>query len=262
MEIPDKTKDCAKRIQSKLGLASLPEIIVYSRPFKKMDLWAYRIDNTKHVADTAESLFIWDNGFNGEYLYPVNDLQEEYPMVFESADKNQAFTPLLTEILILFDGKTKTSAAYNYMITGALLNGEQFMAILSLYVRELFRGCGLASLIKIEEIRLARKRRCDFIHTWHVYDNPNLSSAMIPGLKSGFLLFQTNKKNGVGYAGDGSIHLRKYFNNHHCSEVYIEQRKQPITSPDQNQDIIGALLASKRKYKGKMFRKIVTNTIT
>jgi len=257
VEIPEKIESCAENIKKKLGLAKTPRVLLYSRPFEKTpDLWIYTIDSHKYVSDTTESMFFWDDTFNRDYLYPVGDLSEEYPLIFDAADKNGAFKPLFTEVLIIINRKIKVSAAYNYMITGTLLNGQKFMAILALYVRELFTGCGLASLIKLEEIRLASEEGCDFIHTWHEYNNPNLSSAILPGLKTGFLLFQANENDGIGHNGDCSIHLRKYFRNSHSSEVYIENLREPLKSPDQNEDIINALLTAKRRNKGKIFEKI------
>lgn len=258
MNFAEKKEKCSKRIQKRLGLLELPEIEVLSRSFEKMsDEWCYGINPKQFESNTKESVLNWSDLFEGEVIYPFQDLYHFYPEVFQQANKNVEFTPILTEILVQL-GEIRVSAGFNCMLLGELIDKSKFLTVKYLSVREMFYNCGLASLVKLDEIEIAEKNKCAFIHTWHEYDNPNLISAMIPSLKNDFILYQKEGSKGIGYNGDGAIHLRKYLSNDCISEVYIDKQKDPIICPDQNDFIIKALLATSRRHKGKIFKKIIT----
>jgi hypothetical protein len=257
MNIENKTKICAKKIQNRLRLLNTPEITLISRSFeKKPDGWCFGTKPNQFVTNVKESVLNWSDLFEGEIIYPFQDLYFYYPEVFQEANKNVEFEPILTEILVQL-GAIRVSAGFNCMILGQLTDNSRFMVVKHLSIRELFNNCGLASLIKLDEIKIAETHKCTFIHTWHEYDNPNLISAMVPSLKNGFILYQKIGSKGIGYDGDGSIHLRKYFNNDFISEVLIEGQKEPVVSPEQNDFIIKALLATSRRHKGKIFKNIM-----
>jgi hypothetical protein len=65
-------------------------------------------------------------------------------------------------------------AGFSWLTMGKLLRGGgKFCAVCSLFVREMFRDCGISTLLKLSEIDLALSRQCSFIQTWHEANNPN-----------------------------------------------------------------------------------------
>ena len=63
----------------------------------------------------------------------------------------------------------KVTGGINWLVMGVLKNKEKYCAVLDMEVRPLFRKCGLANLMKHTELELAKREKCDFIHTCLLY---------------------------------------------------------------------------------------------
>jgi hypothetical protein len=177
-----------------------------------------------------------------DFSDPVGEFRTTYPQLFFDSDKNCPFEMHLLDIRLRL-GQVTVSAGFSWPVVGMLVRGggKKFCAVNSLFIRELFRGCGISSLLKLAEIDLAESQQCNFIQTWHESDNPYFVSAIVPSLKTGFVLFHGTSNGGEVYEDNGRVHLRKYLDGkHRFSKVSLENggKETELISPDQNESII------------------------
>jgi len=248
MNIAKQKSLCAEKIKSKLKLSLIPVIKINHRKFIRLKSdydYKMALSDFEEIIEPLES---WEPYMHRKNYHMIREIRDSYAQVYVDADKTKPFVPHVTEILVKFGKRIIISAAYNFMITGYLKTGEKFMTIASLSVRGLFRDCGLATLLKLDEISLAKQLKCDFIHTWHAADNPRLIAAMAPSLKRGFILYH-GPDNGVDeYEDEGCIHLRLYLNgNRHLSKVAISGKGKSFLSPSENTLIIKTLSKGRRQ---------------
>ncbi len=257
MDFVDMKKRCSERIKAKLDLIQAPQIGILERSFNRLpDGWNYELKKVKNIIEPVDQYYrssFFD--VNDEPLNPVMEFQSMYPHLFYLSDKNGPYEIQVTEVIINL-GKIKVSAGMNQTITSTLKNGRKCTAVMMLEVRELFRRCGLATLLKISEVAKARRDKCDIIQTFHESNNRHFAGAIIPSLRNGFILYHGPNKCGEGYEESGYIHLRRYLTGNFYSEVTMDGMAKPIISPDQNSVIINHLKESRKINKGLLFTKI------
>lgn len=157
-------------------------------------------------------------------------------------DKDRGYKIRLIKIAVHIDSEI-FFGGFNWLFIGTFRNGRRFCAVIYLLVTEPFTKCGLSSLIKEEEIQIARSERCDFIQTYHHADNPCFNEAIIPSLNSGFIFYHGTDNGGCEYEDTGYIHLRKYFDPAQVRDVRIRFKDGTVfESPSRNQEIIAYLL--------------------
>lgn len=240
---------CRQGLKTRFGLKNPPKVSVKLRPFK-------RKANGRYMLDAAGS----DIHFCSESLMPesyfdstIRTLRDTYHQLWKGTQKCRHLNPCLLEVYVRF-GQVEMSAGYNWLVSGVLKTGERYCAICSVMVWEIFRGCGLMTLLKREEIEWARQRKCDFIQTWHEAENPFFNSVIIPSLKKGFVFYHGH--DGGEYEEHGCIHLRYYFDRNKTINVRVLFRDgKELQSPRQNRSIITHLLKFK-KYPGKSILRI------
>jgi len=247
-------KECAERTRERLGLRDIPQIEITERPFRKLkNCKRYKLEESKEILESAE-YYRNKNYFNRS----VTDFREEYCQLSRDTDDSKPFDICLVEAKVTL-GTITTSAGFNWIIIGNLRDGTKYCAIICIYVRELFRECGISTLLKLKEIQLAGENSCRFIQTYHTKVNPDFVAAIVPGLKNGFLLYHGEDAGREEYEEDGYIHLRKYFDNEkHYSNVTIQGESGTLISPDQNDTIIDLLSKTERKFPGRIIKKIAT----
>lgn len=240
---------CRQRIREKFRLKNLPKVIVKLRPFKRNANGRYKLSAAG--ADTilsSESLLP-----AGYFNSAVGTFQETYPQLWNDTHKSIYLKLCLMEVYVTI-GQVDIPAGYNWLVSGVLKTGERYCAICDVMVWEIFRGCGVMTLLKREEIEWARQMKCDFIQTWHAAENPDFNSAIIPGLKNGFVLY--HGLDDGEYEESGCIHLRYYFERKKFRNVQVLFRDgKVLQSPRQNEAIIKHLLKFK-KYPGKSILQI------
>ncbi|MEA3429284.1 MAG: hypothetical protein U9Q84_08800 [Thermodesulfobacteriota bacterium] len=248
----DQKKKCAEKIRERLGLEDIPQIEIIERPFRKLkNSTRYKLEESKGIVESAE-YYCKENYFDSS----VTDFRSEYRQLSHDTDNSKPFDIRLIEVRVKL-GTITTSAGFNWIIIGNLRDSTKYCAIICIYVRELFRLCGISTLLKMKEIQLAGGNGCSFIQTYHVNDNPDFVAAIVPGLRNDFLLYHGKKAGGEQYEEDGYIHLRRYFDNEkHYSNVTIQETSGTIISPDQNAVIIDFLSKTKKKYPGRIIKKI------
>jgi hypothetical protein len=194
----------------------------------------------------------------GYFNRMIRALEKEYSQLCRDTDRNVPFTAYLIEPIVMFGSSAMTiSGGFNWVIMGALKNGEKYCAILDVEVRPLLRKCGLMSLMKHVEIKLAKREKCDFIHTWHASDNPDFNAAIVPGLKRGFILYRGASKDGEEYEDRGCVHLRYYLDPTKRRHVRVKFNDgKEFMSPEENSAIIHYLESRPDKYPGRTIRRI------
>jgi len=254
MDLSGKKKKGAEKIRERLGLKDIPQIEITERPFRKLKKTKrYKLEDPKEIIESAE-YYYKENYFDSS----VTEFRSEYRQLSHDTDNSKPFDIRLIEARVKL-GTITTSAGFNWIIIGNLRDGTKYCAIIYIYVRELFRQCGISTLLKIREIQLAKENGCRFIQTFHGNDNPDFVAAIVPNLKNHFLLYHGEDTGGEQYENDGYVHLRRYFDNEkHYSNVTIEGSPGIIASLDQNDDIIDLLKKTKRKYPGQIIKKIET----
>lgn len=254
MILSDQKKKCAEIIRERLGLKDIPQIEIIERPFRKLkNSKKYKLEESKEIIESAE-YYCKANYFDSS----VTEFRGEYWQLSHDTDNSKPLEIRLIEARVKL-GTITTYAGFNWIIIGNLIDGRKYCAIIWIYVRELFRLCGISTLLKMKEIQLAGGNGCSFIQTYHVNDNPDFVAAIVPGLRNDFLLYHGKKAGGEQYEEDGYIHLRRYFDNEkHYSNITIQGTSGTIISPDQNAVIINLLNKTKRKYPGQIIKKIET----
>jgi len=250
----DQKKKCAEKIRERLGLKKIPQIKIIERPFGKLkNCKRYKLEEPKEIVESAE-YYRNENYFNRS----VTDFREEYYQLSRDTDDSKPFDICLIEAKVTL-GTITTSAGFNWIIIGNLRDGTKYCAIICIYVRELFRECGISTLLKLREIQLAGENGCSFIQTYHRKDNPDFVAAIVPGLRNDFFLYHGKATGGEQYEEYGFVHLRRYFDNEkHYSKVTTEGEPRTLVSPDQNDTIIDLLRKTERKFPGRIIKKIET----
>jgi hypothetical protein len=243
-----KKKACAEAIKSRLGLQSPPDISVVKRPFDlQADGWSYKLRKTRNIAEPATS-------YGGPFDDPIEALRETYPQLFFDTDKNQPPEITMCDVRVKL-GSVKTSAGFVWLAIGSSLHGFKYCAILFVMVRDLFKGCGISSLLKLAEIRMAHE--CKFIQTWHEASNRDFISAITPSLKNDFILFHGSHRGGEGYEDDaGAIHLRKYFDEKQRYSIVTIADDVQLRSPDENDKILERLANHHGRYPGMIIKSV------
>jgi hypothetical protein len=246
---------CRNRIQRKMYLRVRPDIGVKIRNIVGPNSGGrYKIEQNRwNVIEPSES---WreEGYFNGI----KGSLEEKYPQLFKDGDRKVPFSAYLIEPIVSIGSSAMTiSGGFNWVVMGVLKNGEKYCAILDVEVRPLLRRCGLMTLLKHVEFELARREKCDFIHTWHVSDNPDFNAAIVPSLKRGFVLYHGAGNDEEEYEDHGYIHLRYYFDRikRRNVRVLFKDGKEFI-SPKDNDGIINYLENCPDKYPGRTIRRI------
>jgi len=230
-----------RAIQKKLGLSDSPEVSLAVRMVDKPDNRGhYKIDLWGGDVTEPAEYFRVEGWFNR----PLQQFRETYPQLSKDTNGKYPFTLYLTEVFVEF-GEVRLTAGFNWLIIGVLKNGERFCAVLDVEVRPMFRGCRLMTLMKHDEIECARKEKCDFIQTWHASDNPDFNAAIIPSLKTGFVLYRGDSEDGEDYEDKGCVHLRYYFDRKKCRNVRVWFKNgEELQSSENNYLIIHQLLKS------------------
>jgi len=173
-----------QRIKEKFGLKNPPKVTVKRRPFKRKASGRYKLDAA------GKDIHLYSESFlpNGYFDGAVGTFRDTYRQLWKYTRKCNHLKLCLMEVYVTL-GQVDMPAGYNWLISGVLKTGERYCAIGDVMVLEIFRGCGLMTLLKREEIEWARQQKCDFIQTWHAAENPDFNSAIIPSLKKGFVLY-------------------------------------------------------------------------
>ena len=166
---------CAKRIQERLDLAHPPKIMLLQRKVEGVEPGGRHFRLAPEEAEVEPLIEDYEVEANdkGEYVYnPAALLKDEYPGLHFHSKKSYAV--FFYEVMVKI-GDMNISAGFNHLIVGTLKNGSRFMAVLSVFVREMFRGCGLYSFLKKVEMHKAKDQSCAFVQTWHASDNTRFS---------------------------------------------------------------------------------------
>lgn len=189
MILSDQKKKCAEIIRERLGLKDIPQIEIIERPFRKLkNSKKYKLEESKEIIESAE-YYCKANYFDSS----VTEFRGEYWQLSHDTDNSKPFEIRLIEARVKL-GTITTYAGFNWIIIGNLIDGRKYCAIIWIYVRELFRLCGISTLLKMKEIQLAGGNGCSFIQTYHVNDNPDFVAAIVPGLRNDFLLYHGKKQ--------------------------------------------------------------------
>lgn len=238
-----------QRIKEKFGLKNSPRVTVKHRPFKRNANGRYKLNAAGADTHLASEYFLP----NGYFDRAIGTFRETYQQLGKDTQKDSHLKICLLEVYVTL-GQVDMPAGYNWLVSGVLKTGERYCAICDVMVWETFRGCGLMTLLKKEEIEWARQSKCDFIQTWHAAENPDFNSAIIPSLKKGFVLYHGFDDG--EYEESGCIHLRYYFEQRKSHNVQVLFRdSKALQSPRQNGSIIKHLLKFK-KYPGKSIIQI------
>ncbi len=259
MDMAGKKKDCAVRIRQRFGLAEVPVIqVVRNNLVVLADGWSYKIAFPDGAVELPDK-YCYDVFFDspGNPKNPIEVLRHEYPQLFYDADKNAGFETDVTEVRATL-GSVCISAGFNWTISGTIRGTDKmFCAVLYVYTRELFRSCGIAGLLKKDEIELAAERGCSFIQTWHKKDNPNFYAAIAPGLKEDFFLYHGSNAGGEEYEESEYIHLRKYLDGQSfSSRVQFGGRSQKLISPRDNAKISELFRTTSEEYPGMLVKAV------
>ena len=134
---------------------------------------------------------------------------------------------------------------------------EKYCVIIFVHTRPLFQRCHIATLLKIDEVDFSKSSGCSYIQTWHERDNPDFYGAISPSLKNDFFLFHGTNAGGEEYEEARFIHLRKYLDGRSFySKVMIDGERKRLVSPRDNEIILKALEKTRKKYCGRLIKKI------
>jgi hypothetical protein len=250
---------CAKRIQERLDLAHPPKIMLWQRKVEGVEPGArhFRLAPEEDVVEPLIEDYEIEANDKGEYVYnPAALLKDEYPGLYFHSKKSYAV--FFYEVMVKI-GDMNISAGFNHLIVGTLKNGSRFMAVLSVFVREMFRGCGLYSFLKKVEMHKAKDHSCAFVQTWHASDNPHFLDAIIPSLKRGYTLYHGSDDGVEDYENEGYVHLVYSPGSIDVrSEVEIRGCDEIFHSPNENNLIIDRLIGIKEKgvNPGQAFNRI------
>jgi len=197
----------------------------------------------------------WDQGrFLNE---PRQELNETYYQLADDKIQNdKGDKSYLIETCVEFSGKLTVAAAYDWLFIGDLKSGDRFAAVLYVRVRDLFKGCGLSTLLKSKEIELAAENKCDFIQTYHKAENPDFLAAIAPSLKAGFVLYHGERTGQEFYEEGGAIHLRKYLSRKTRTDVKVTFKNGPSFKSTKENQLILDYLSGLKDYPGKHIKEI------
>ncbi len=242
-----KREECAQKIRATQDLASLPEITTTQR------LVAYDDAEGLREFERVGEITVSPPGYYSMFTDYAQVLKDEYFQLFSDMNPEDAYRTYLITLRVSH-GQETVSAGFKWDFIGTLRTGERFCAILHTIVKRRFRKCGLSSLLKLDEVELARSENCDFIQTFHETDNPHFSSIIIPNLKNRFVLHPGIKHKDELHTKGGFVHLRKYFAPIRNTDVIFKDGTR-FESPDQNSEIIRHLLTFKH-FPGKQIARI------
>lgn len=233
-------KHCEAKILGKLRLRELPTVTVNIRQLEgPNNQGRYTLQPHGDILEPSE----WLNE-HGAFNRLIHQFRQTYHQLLRDTDKETAYRSFLIEALVGI-GNVSVSGGYNWVVMGRLKNGEHYCAILDVFVRQMFRFCGLMSLLKQTERDLAKQENCDFIQTWHSSYNPDFNAAIIPSLKTGFVLYRGDSNDGEDYEDKGCVHLRYYFDRKKLRNVRVWFKNGvEFQSPENNYLIIHHLLNS------------------
>lgn len=245
-----KKIECAKKIQIKFGLKSLPSLTMIKRQLTNFD------DKEGLLSFQKSGLIIGvpDNYYENFSDY-IDVLEDEYLQLFYDIDKNKTWETWLLKLQASYEEKT-VDAGFKWFFMGKLSSGEVFCAILYGMVADDFRGCSVSSLLKLKEMKFIESKGCDFIQTFHSTDNLYFNAVIIPSLKNNYALYHGSNQGGEQYEESGYVHIRKYFNPAKEKNVWVTFKdKTRLKSPLQNKEIIEKLLSVK-DFPGKSIARI------
>ena len=252
---------CAKRIQERLDLAHPPKIMLRQREVESLTHGGqdFRLAPEEDVVEPLIEGYEIEANDKGEYVYnPAALLKDEYPGLYFHSKKSYAV--FFYEVMVKI-GDMNISAGFNHLISGTLKNGSRFMAVLSVFVREMFRGCRLYGFLKKVEMHKAKDQCCAFVQTWHASNNPHFLDAIIPGLKKGYTLYHGSDDDVEDYEEEGYVHLVYSPGSIDVrSEVQIKGYDDLCSSPGENNRIIDRLIGIKEKgvTPGQAFTRILS----
>jgi hypothetical protein len=234
---------CEKKLRKNLGLRYPPKVSVVNRNYQGREDFAEVARTKLSICSFTGSDDVSEpSEYNDieEFLYtPMETLKNLYCQLNHDRIKGITnYKSYLIETHVEFAGNQTVSAGYDWVFLGKLSNEDRFCSVLSLFVRDMFKGCGLSSLVKWKEIELANKNRCDFIQTYHEADNPYFIAAITPSLKHNFVLYHGKKTAGEKYEGAGYIHLRKYLTRKPRSDVAVEFSNRQIFRSNKENSLI------------------------
>ena len=239
---------CAKKIQEKLDLAHPPKIMLRQRKVegKTQNGRNFRLTPEKDVVEPLIEGYEIEANKKGENVYnPADLLKNEYPGLHFHSRK--VYDVFFYEVIVKI-GDMNISAGFNHLLGGTLKNGSRFMVVLSVFVREIFRECGLYSFLKKVEMLKAKRESHEFVQTWHASDNPHFLDAIIPGLKRGYTLYHGSDDDVEDYEKEGYVHLVYSPGAIDIrSEVQIKGCDDLYCSPKDNNGIIDQLIGIKKK---------------
>jgi hypothetical protein len=231
--------DIKQKIQAKLALNYLPEIIITRR-----QLTDYYDREGLRCFESEGKLIGIPPGYYSGFTDYSELFKDEYIQLFYAMNHTEPHRVYFIRLEIS-DGKTVKPAGYQWVFMGTLRSRERFCATLYFMVSREFSDCGLSNILKLDEISFAKSERCDFIQTYHDKDNPDFYAAIIPELTYGFMACPgiQHKEELEGWNQGEFVHLRKYFNPATIEDsVVIFKDGASLKSPSQNQDIIRHLL--------------------
>jgi hypothetical protein len=242
---------CATKIQEKLSLTQKPEIKMVNRQYEKMVyVESARNHHIKICCFTGANYDLEQpEGTDINFQFtPIQMLDTEYFQL--SADRltgTENYQSFLIELRVRLSESSIISAGYNWLFMGKLKNGESFCAVLFVKVYKHFKNCSLSTLLKHRELKLAKKKKMDFIQTFHRKDIVDFTSAITPSLKQGFALYHGKETGGEQYENKGYVHLRKYLSKKNPNNIVVTLLDgSSYKSTQENQAIIDRLSKFKK----------------
>jgi hypothetical protein len=141
-QLAEKKATCEKKLKQRLGLLNPPKVFLVNRKFHLLeDGWTYALNPTRSVVEPPEY-------YEDKFKDPVSAFRATYSQLFFDADRNSPFEMSLIEIRVRL-AEVTVSAGFDWLAMGKLLRGGgKFCAVCSLFVREMFRDCGISTLLK------------------------------------------------------------------------------------------------------------------
>lgn len=244
-ELVDRAaRRCAFGIQARLGLFEPPETVLFDR--REGDA-----PEPEPVLDLPEA--------RGKPNGPHRALAENYLQLSHDLDGEQRVESIFVEVRVRL-GQVLVCAGHSRLAAGRLATGERFAAVVAVEVGELFRECGVRSLLSLGEIEAAEKSGLDFLQIYVRAGNPAFMAAVVPSLRNGFVLFRGNARGGEQYEEAGYVHLRKYLDGTPREAAVLLEHGgggAEFSSPSENGRIVEYLSSLKRlKYPGKAVKRI------
>lgn len=164
--------------------------------------------------------------------------RKEFYQLSHDLDESRDYSVYLIRLNVEFEDGA-FPAGYRWEFVGRLVNGEHFFAVIFASVQKPFRGCGVSSLLKIEEVNLAKRLGCDYIQSVVEAKNPHFKAVIVPNLANGFAFYHGSNNGGEVYEEEGIIHLRKYLGTGDAIDVRVRFTDGHVfLSPSENPEII------------------------